>query len=270
MSIQYISDFHMHTDCSPDGTDSAMMMCESAARLGFYAVAITDHCECNRYHADGYDKSIRQACYESKKAAAAFHGRLHVYSGIELGQPTQDTQAAEDALGWFQYDFVLASLHNIKNYQDFYELDYSSQNIDRILNKYFDEILEMIEWGNFDSLAHLTYPWRYIAGKGGIPIRNFWFANRIDEVLKLLIKKKIALEVNTSGFRQKLGVSMPDFSVIKRYRDLGGTLITLGSDAHRWADVGAGIEKGLELLRQAGFHHYTIYRGRKPHFLPVE
>lgn len=270
MNIQYLSDCHIHTDCSPDGADSAMMMCESAARLGFYAVAITDHCECNSYLRDGYDKSVRQSCYESRKAAAAFQGRLHVLSGIELGQPMQDPEAAQDALDCFRHDFVLASLHNIKNKKDFFELDYSTEKIDVILGRYFDEILEIIEWGKFDSLAHLTYPWRYIVGEFGLPISNSRYLYKMEEVLKSLIAKKIALEVNTSGFRQKLGVSMPDYPVIRRYRELGGSLITLGSDAHRWADVGGGIEQGLELLRRAGFHHYTVYSGRKPQFLPVE
>lgn len=270
MNIQYLSDSHIHTDCSPDGADSAMMMCESAARLGFYAVTITDHCECNSYQTDGYDKSVRQSCYESRKAAAAFQGRLHVYSGVELGQPVQNPKAADDALSCFRYDFVLASLHNIKGKKDFYELDYSEENIDSLLGGYFDELEEMIEWGRFDSLAHLTYPWRYIVGENGIPIQTSKYLDRIDGILKNLIRNQIALEVNTSGFRQKLGVSMPDYPVIRRYREMGGSLITLGSDAHRWADVGAGIEKGLELLRRAGFHHYTVFSGRKPQFLPVE
>lgn len=270
MSLQYLSDCHIHTDCSADGTDSAMMICESAARLGFYSVTFTDHCECNSYRAGGFDRSIRQSCYESRKAAAAFQGRLHVFSGIELGQPTQDLAAAEDALGCFQYDFVLGSLHNLRNQKDFFELDYSAAGLDDLLNRYFDEILEMIEWGNFDSLAHLTYPLRYIVGECGFTVQSSKYENRIDEVLKSLIAKKIALEVNTSGFRQKLGVSMPDYPVIQRYRELGGTLITLGSDAHRWADVGAGIERGLRLLRKAGFHHYAVYSDRQPHFLPVE
>lgn len=269
MSIQYLSDCHIHTDCSPDGTDSAMMMCESAARLGYYAVSITDHCECNFYRADNYDKSVLQSCYESRKSAAAFQGRLHVFSGIELGQPMQDTKAAEDALNCCYFDFVLASLHNIKGKKDFYELDYSTEPINEILDRYFDEILEMIAWGKFDSLAHLTYPWRYIVGEHGLTIRNARYNGKIEEVLKALIQKDIALEVNTSGFRQKLGVSMPDFPVIQRYKELGGRLITLGSDAHRWADVGGGIERGMELLRKAGFHHYTVYIERQPHFLPV-
>lgn len=269
MRYKFVSDSHVHTDCSRDGTDPAMMIGESAVRLGLYSLTITDHCECNRYEADGYDKSIRQSCFETRKAAAAFLGRLHLYCGMELGQPTQDEAAAGDALGACGFDFVLASVHNVKGKKDFYSLDYARESVDDLLNRYFDELLETIEWGRFDSLAHLTYPWRYIAGEHGIRIDPERWTGRIDEVLKLLIRKRKALELNTSGYRRKLGVPLPGFSVLRRYRELGGRLVTLGSDAHRWADVGAGIEQGLALLQKAGFDHFTVYVSHQPRALPI-
>ena len=269
MRYKFVSDSHVHTDCSRDGTDPAMMMCESAARLGLYSLTITDHCECNCYRAEGYDKSIRQSCFETRKASAAFIGRLHVFSGMEIGQATQDLSAADDALGACKFDFVLASLHQVKGKKDFSDLDYSAEKIDDLLERYFDELLGIIEWGRFDSLAHLTYPWRYISGEHGIPIKREKWAGKIDEVLRLLIRKQKALELNTSGFRQKLGVPMPDFPILCRYRELGGRLITLGSDAHRWADVGGGVEQGLALLQKAGFRHFMIYASHQPKALPI-
>lgn len=269
MKFRYISDSHVHTDCSRDASNSAMMMCESAARLGLYALTITDHCECNAYLSDGYDKSIRQSYFEARKASVAFSDRLHVYSGAEIGQPMQNKSAAQNALDACGFDFTLASVHNIKDTKDFFDIDYSKESICDLLNRYFDEIMETIEWGQFDSLAHLTYPWRYIVGEHKISINMQDWDNKIDNVLKLLIRNKKALEVNTSGFRQNLGISMPDYPVLCRYREFGGKLITLGSDAHRWADVGGGIERGLALLQKAGFNHFTIYIKHEPKFLPI-
>jgi histidinol-phosphatase (PHP family) len=269
MKYRYVADSHVHTDCSRDAADPAMMMCESATRLGLYALTVTDHCECNAFFSEEYDKSVVQSYFEAKKAAAVFGGRLHVYAGVELGQPMQDSAAAGQVLDSCGFDFALASVHNIKNKRDFFELDYSTENIEDLLERYFDEIMETIEWGRFDSIAHLTYPWRYIVGEHRIAIPEERWKKRIDEVLKALIRKGKALEVNTSGFRQKLGVSMPDLPVLQRYRELGGKLVTLGSDAHRWADVGAGIEQGLDVLRKAGFHHFMIYVSHKPKALPI-
>lgn len=269
MKFRYISDSHMHTDCSRDASHSAMMMCEGAVRLGLHSVTITDHCECNAYIKEGYDKSIRQSYFETRKAAAAFGDRLIVYSGVEIGQPVQNLSAADDVVNSCGFDFTLASVHNIKNKPDFFEIDYSHEDVHDLLDRYFDEIMEVIGWGKFDSLAHLTYPWRYIVGEYNIPIEMDDWSSRIDEILKALIENKKALELNTSGFRQKLGDSMPNLPILKRYFDLGGKLITLGSDAHRWADVGGGIERGLGLLQSIGFHHFTVYEKHQPKFLPI-
>lgn len=270
MKYRYISDSHVHSDCSRDGNDPTMMMCESAARLGFYALTMTDHCECNVYTAEAYDRSIRQSYFEARKAAVVFRERLHIYAGIELGQPMQDLSAAEDALDACEFDFVLASVHNVKNQKDFFDLDYTAVSVSEVLGRYFDEMMEMISWGRFDALSHLTYPWRYIVGEHEIRIRDIDYQDRIDAVLRALIQKRKALEINTSGLRQKLGRTMPDLPVLQRYRELGGRLVTLGSDAHRWADVGGGIESGLELLRQAKFTHFCIYSHHEPIYLPIE
>ena len=95
------------------------------------------------------------------------------------------------------------------------------------------------------------------------------YAQQLDAVLETLIKNDKALEVNTSGLRQLIGTTLPDENVIRRFRELGGRYVTLGSDAHRWGDVGAGIEDGLNLLLKCGFTHFTVYSKREPVMLPV-
>lgn len=271
MKYRYLSDCLMHSDCSRDAEDPAMMMCESAERQNLYAVTLTDHCECNTYQEEGYDRSVRQSYFEAKKAAAVFQGRLRVYAGVELGQPLQNLPAAQDVLSSCSFDFVLGSLHNLAGMEDFYFLDYDRQNVPDLLTRYFDELLEMVRWNGFDSLAHMTYPYRYIVGEHGIPAALYPdYGDRIDEILSLLVKNRKALEVNTSGLRQKLGQTMPPLQVLRRFRQLGGQYVTLGSDAHRWGDIGSGIEEGLALLLQAGFDRFTVYVGREPVLLPIE
>lgn len=271
MKYRYLSDCHMHSDCSRDAEDPAMMMSEAAERQGLYAITLTDHCECNTYQEEGYDHSVRQSYFEAKKAAAVFRGRLRVYAGVELGQPLQNLPAAQDVLSSCSFDFVLGSLHNLAGMEDFYFLDYDPQKVPALLSRYFDELLEMVRWNGFDSLAHMTYPYRYIVGEHGIPAALYPdYGDQIDEILSLLVKNRKALEVNTSGLRQKLGQTMPPLQVLRRFRQLGGQYVTLGSDAHRWGDIGSGIEDGLALLLQAGFDRFTVYVGREPVLLPIE
>ena len=95
------------------------------------------------------------------------------------------------------------------------------------------------------------------------------FQDRLDKVLKKLSENDKALEVNTSGLRQKINRTLPDEDVIRRFRELGGKYVTIGSDAHRWGDVGSGIEDGLQLLLKCGFTHFTVYEKRKPKLLPI-
>lgn len=269
MKYRYISDCHTHSDASYDGTDSVIMLCENAVRMGLHTITITDHFECNFYQDDRSLDCVRKSLLDTQKAAIMFQNRLQVYHGIELGQATQNVAVAEKVLSEFPFDFVLGSLHNIEGMPDFYEVDYSKVDIVKLLEQYFRQVLDMIHLGYFDSLAHLTYPLRYIQGAQNIQIGYEVYENWIDAILQALIRNEKALELNSSGLRQKMGVTMPCPIVIKRYHELGGQYITLGSDAHRWADIGSGVEEAMEILQKSGFDEFTVYVDRKPHQLPI-
>ncbi len=271
-TCRFISDSHTHSRNSFDGNDSVIMMCEKAFNLGLYSITITDHCECHDNYIKNFRDSICSSIKETSRARATYYSNdsgLRVYTGIELGQPTQDQEAAKDALSLAEYDFVLGSLHNLRGEEDFYFLRYNEENVPGLLNRYFDELLELAEEGDFDSLAHLTYPLRYVYGAGIDPhIKNY--SEKIDAVLLAVIKNHHALEINTSGLRQKIRKTLPNGHILRRYRELGGKFVTLGSDAHRWADIGSGIETGLELLQECGFTYFTVYEKREPQLLPIK
>ena len=165
---------------------------------------------------------------------------------------------------------MLGSLHNIRGLEDFYLLDYNKLDIHDLLCTYFDEIMELIAWGKFDSLTHLTYPLRYIVGEQHKEISYEVYKDRVDDILKALIDQNKALELNTSGLRQAIGKTMPCPTVIKRFKELGGKYLTIGSDAHRWADIGSGVEEGYQIAQSAGFDHITIFVNREPVLLPLE
>ena len=217
MKHRYISDSHTHSRCSFDGKDSVCMMCEKATNMGLYSITITDHCECNEYYENDFYSDMDSSINEIARARAMYNGRIRVYTGIELGQPTQDLKASEEALSLADYDFVLGSLHNLKGEQDFYFLEYTPKKAGIYLKKYFDELLDLVQLNNFDSLAHMTYPLRYICGNAGIKVEIADYAEKIDEILTLLIKNRRALEVNTSGLRQMIRKTLPDENIIRRY-----------------------------------------------------
>lgn len=264
MAFKNILDLHTHSDSSPDAEHSVSLMCEHALRRGIRGIAVTDHCECDAYLKDGYNITSAQSLFQAGKARHIFEGQMIVLLGIELGQPILDLRAAKDALSRPSLDFVLASMHNLRDKQDFYYLDYTKRENEpyALLEEYFDSLIRIVQWGNFDSLAHLTYPLRYMVGKYGLNIDISRFYDRIDCIFKGLIEKGKALEVNTSGLRQELKTTMPDLELLRRYRAMGGELLTIGSDAHRAEDVGAGIADGMALALEAGFRFTTLYQGR--------
>lgn len=269
MKYKFISDCHTHSERSFDGKDSVAMLSERAFSLGMYALTVTDHCDCQEYYSNNVRGDIEASIHDIMKAKGMYTDKIRIYTGIELGQPTQDMKAAKEALSLGEYDFVIGSLHNLRNEQDFYFLDYTEDNYKSLLDRYFTELLELAESDCFDSLGHMTYPFRYIYANPDIKTNVMQFAPQVDAVLETLIKNGKALEVNTSGLRQLIGVTLPDENVVRRFRELGGKYVTLGSDAHRWGDVGAGIEDGLNMLLKCGFTHFTVYSKREPVMLPV-
>lgn len=272
VNYEFLADSHVHTAGSLDGSGTAAEKCAEAVRKNISDLTVTDHCDCNIYYADNIRKLVLLSLQDTMAAQNAFRGRLRVHTGVELGQPLQNLSAAEEAIGIGRFDFVLASVHNLRGKPDFYHYDaeFAAPRLAEILSRYFSEILETIEWGRFDSLAHLTYPWRYLQGREHLWLPEEDWREEIDRVLLAIIRKGKALEVNTSGFRQELGVSMPDLPIVKRYHELGGTLVTIGSDAHRTEDVGADLGRGLDLLKQAGFSSFAVYEAHQPKLYPIE
>lgn len=269
MKFQNIIDMHTHSDNSFDGNHSVILLCESAFNKKAKAIAITDHCEIDSKTMDFRALTIN-SFVNTKMAQDSFCGNFIVMQGIELGQALYNKPLAEQILNDFDYDFVLGSIHNLKDMEDFYFLDYKQYDVDDLLTKYFECELELAKWNKFDSLAHLTYPFRYIYERENYKSDLNKFSELIDEILLTLVKNKKALEINTSGFFMKIGETLPNENIVKRFKELGGEYITVGSDAHYAEKICNGIEAGLELAQKCGFEYITIYQKREPVLIPIE
>ena len=260
-------DCHCHSDSSPDSKTPVSEHCKQALALNISTLCITDHCEANVYREEGYHKTIRRSLSKTREAQAVFQN-LEILTGMELGQPMQNIAHAQHALEENPCDFVLGSLHNVAGRPDFYFLDLYKENVPDLLNTYFSELLDMIAWGKFDSLAHLTYPWRYLAAAGlSVPFSDY--KTQIDEILRAIVRRNIALEINPSGLRQDMGQTMPPQELVDRYVSLGGKLITIGSDAHCAADLGKGIAEAVAMVRVIGIEQITVYKKREPYGVDI-
>lgn len=267
-------DTHSHTIRSFDGLYKVEELLDASIEKGIQTVAITDHVEMDWFY--GHDREYNKTAYNSyadvTKAKKDYEGKIEVLVGIELGEPCYNLELTERLLSMHNYDMVIGSLHNLNGWDDFSQVNYVKDGIDiyAMLHQYYNDQKEMVQWGGFDTLAHIIYPMRYLVGKFGIHVDKSKIQKDVDELLDLLASKDMALEINTSGLRQTIGTTMPDVDYIKRFRELGGKHVTVGSDSHTTKDMGAGIEQGWEIAKNCGFDSVLIFRNRKPFEIPIE
>ncbi len=266
-------DLHMHTKSSFDGNYSAADMTKSAVKNELATIAFTDHFDVDFY--ERHNLGVRQqTSYEDIcSAQESFGDKIRILRGIEMGQPTYDIALTEESLERYEYDFVIGSIHNPRNQPDYGDFNYASLSqaeIYAMLDNYFEEELLLAKWNRFDTFAHLTYPMRYIVQAGRNDIELDRYDDITDEIFKVIAANGKALEINTSGLRQPIGKTMPTENYVRRFRELGGELLTLGSDAHFTEHVGAGIDSGYEIAESCGFKYVTYFKGRKPVQVKIE
>ena len=264
-----IFDSHTHSDTSWDARHSITFLCETAVKKGILGFAITDHVEINEFYSRNIEKRIQQGYFEMLKARATFGNSLTLSYGIELGQMTYDMELTRKVLSMVKHDFVLASLHCIRGSEDFYYMNFEGADPYALLEEYYTELIGIAKLDLFDSMAHISYPIRYMNGNYNLGVDLSRMDDHIDTLLRILAQNGKALELNTSGLRDKVGEPSPTARYIKRFRELGGEYLTLGSDSHCAEDMGAGIPEAMAIAKEAGFDYFTFYKKRQPRLLQI-
>lgn len=259
------ANYHFHSICSFDADYPLTEMCAAAQSAGLRHLCLTDHCDL----VDEYGKPDDSFSWEKEdaqlKQARADFPELEIRRGVELGEAILRPDAAERLLSEKGIDFVLGSMHNALSGLDYYWIEFESEDhCYRLMEEYLQCLLRLSKTDYFDSLSHLTYPLRYMRGKAGFQVDFRRYDDLVQEILKTLVHRGKALELNTSGYRNNNGEPLPPEYMLKRYRQLGGDLITIGTDAHEPAHMTDGLERGCALLRSCGFRYLTLYKERKP------
>lgn len=270
-----IYDCHVHTDFSWDAKSSFDEMCNKALALGAKAITATDHDFPAGKNLPDYEH-IRQCLAYAKKKNEEMNGSLLVLSGLELSDCFIREESHVPFYEMKELDCILGSIHSSpimrkyfpdspKGYDLAKLVDTASEDfLKKFIEIYYTELLKMAEKADFDVLAHITFPFRYINGKANRGFDKKEYYPLIDEILKAVIKTGKALEVNTSGLAQKWQELMPDRHILKRYYDFGGRLVTTGSDAHVAKNLCVGIPEAQKVLKEIGFTHGTYFVKRKP------
>ena len=260
-------DSHIHSVNSPDGVHSLMYLAEHTEEKALIGLAVTDHVECLRFDELGYRTRIAQSAVDTAKARVAFRHKMTITFGVELGVARAMYDVADYIINLYPFDFVLGACHISRRGEELAYIDYSAfsdKELDKLVADYFEDMLELARWNKFDCLAHMTYPMRCAMRNNNISIPTEPYREQIEELLCILVETGKALELNTSGLRGPLKDTLPPKWVIKRYKELGGQLITIGSDAHKAEYIGEGINHAMQMLADVGYEYFAFYRQRKP------
>lgn len=262
-------DYHMHSEFSIDCDVPIATRCETAIELGLTEICVTDHADfVPNSRSNGY---YRPDAYfaEVERCRAMYGGRVTLRAGVEIGEWHIYPDRASALADGYPYDCILGSLHRVRD-ETVMLPDYFHPRTElEAYEAYYTELLTMVRHGGFDILAHLDVPKRY-----GFTVHNRYvsleYEAMIREVLRAAIDRGIGLEINTGTARRTVGEPSPDLGVLHWYRDLGGEIVTVGSDAHRAEDMAYGFDHAAAMLQAAGFRAIAGYDGREPFFVDLQ
>ena len=265
-------DFHLHSDFSGDCETPATLMIEKALSLGLKGLCFTEHHDidapvCDIDFTTDFDnyfptlQNLRDQCSD----------RLEIGIGMEFGLLPHLPSALYQLLDRWPYDFVIASLHFVNGKDPYYPEFFRGRNERDCYEEYFRvqlETLKMYDPASFDTLGHMDYIVRYGPDRN----RNYSYESYrecIDPILRYLIDNGKCLEVNTGGLKYGLGEPNPCTGVLRRYKELGGELITIGSDAHEPKHLCYDFDTAEHLLLELGFRYYGVFHQRKLHMVQL-
>lgn len=264
MTIPISADCHLHTAFSGDCDAPMEDMVEAGIRQGLTTMCFTEHMDMDFPPGSGFDFELDTDAYYRGflNCREKYKSRIRLLFGVELGLLPHLAQFHRDFLKKYPFDFVIGSSHAVHGQDPYYPPYYQGRTEQEAYLEYFHSITENIRaFSDFDSYGHIDYVVRYGPEKN----KHYTYeAYRevLDEILGLLIEKGIGLECNTGGYKYGLGEPNPSEEILRRYRSLGGELLTIGSDAHDPAGIAHNFHQAKELLKCCGFKYYTVFSKR--------
>lgn len=265
-----LPDSHIHTNFSQDSSALPETQIDQCLLLGMKELCITDH---HDYEGDAKEDSfvLDFDAYlpYMRRLSRKYADRIRINIGVELGLQLHIQEYLEKLAQNLEVDFIIGSSHFIDKKDPYFPDFFEGKSEREVYEHYFEVTLNRIRTLDcFDSFGHLDCIVRY----GPSANRHYSFQayqDHIDPILKALVEKGKSLECNTAGFRYGLNHPNPSEDILKRYHELGGELITLGSDAHSPNAIACEFGRMQAILKDCGFRYIMVYRQRKPHPIPL-
>ncbi|EOD01654.1 histidinol-phosphatase HisJ family protein [Caldisalinibacter kiritimatiensis] len=263
-------DLHVHSSFSNDCRHAMEDMLKGALVKNVKTIAFTDHVDfeygdCNLDLAFTPDDYIR----EYKRLKTNYKNDIQILSGLEIGMQPHLSKKANDFIQDYPFDFIIMSVHAAKGKGLYEGTYYKNRTPLQVYEDYYDDLIKILDnFDNFDVVGHLDLVERYRIHISEIrPLDEY--KEILVEALKKIIKMGKGIEVNTSGIRYGIESFHPTKDILKIYKDLGGEIITIGSDAHKPEDICFAYHEATQLLKELGFKHISIFKNRKKHYIKL-
>lgn len=259
------ADYHMHSYYSDDSECPMEVMVNKAIEAGLDEIAFTEHVDygvktdlnCN------YEEYFK----EISKLQKEYAEKIKIKAGIEFGVQSQTIEEFQRDFEKYDFDFIILSNHQVGN-KEFWTYEFQEgKSQDEFQRAYYEAIYDVVKkYKNYSVLGHLDMIKRYDKF-GDYPDEKIM--DIVDDILKQVIKDGKGIEVNTSSFKYGLKDLMPSRAILKRYYELGGKIITIGSDTHETEHLADHIKEVREILKEIGFKDFCTFNNMKPEFWPM-
>ena len=270
MKNKGLVDCHVHCNLSDDSTMVPDNGVKKAIELGLQGITFTDHYDID-YPSDRFRMKFDPVEHADciARLRDQYGCNINIFNGIEIGI---QSHVIEQSLEIVQtgFDCVICSVHAVDGYCLPEKLGiYKGKTKEQAYRRYLEAIYDTIyHFTDFDIVGHIGYIRRYAPYQDN-SMHYEQYSDILDMILKKVIELNKAIEINTSGYAYNLGTPIPDIDLFKRYKDLGGSLVTLGSDGHEVGHIAAHFDQAVQMLKDAGFDRVVYYHERKPHLLPL-
>ena len=276
-NVGVLSDMHTHNKNSHDAFYEIRPMMEKAIERDIRYMAVTDHCDiflCEDDRTLDMCSHIATAAKEADELNKELGDKCTALRGVELGDGIWHPDICQTVIDLLDYDVIIGAVHavkceavagNVGMQRAYSKVKYDEatpEQLDELLSSYCDDLLTMVETLDIDIMAHLVCPTGYPLNRHGIFVDMLPYKAKIEKVLRTIIRKGIAFEANGALFREIDG-KYPNRFIIEMFRDLGGHMITISTDAHSPGEVGRGLAERVQLIRELGFRNIFYYKDRK-------
>lgn len=272
-----LADYHVHTEFSDDSTYPLEQVVKDAIVLGLDELCLTDHVDYGikadwdsggeiRYRNGEPLANVDYPRYlaEIERVRRLYGGQITVKTGLEFGVQVHTIPQFEALFRRYPFDFILLSIHQVED-KEFWTQEFQAGRSQREYHeRYYEEMLRVIQsYKDYSVLGHTDLIKRYDRA-GVYPFEKV--RPMIAEILRTVISDGKGIEVNTSSHRYGLSDSMPSAELLRLYRDLGGEIVTIGSDSHRPEHLGTWLQDAKNQLRALGFQYFCTFQKMRPSF----